>query len=255
MVQRTFDEMWWTHRRFGEHERCVTVGCSSSNWFQPLRYSPIFSSASYLDEQTADAWTNCFTAFSMQQWNVSDMVIPLPCTRTFFTVPRAQWKPEALALALLTLITCTWTDCVINSSNHHLNAFTYVSHLGIYLFIQLNNRKWWRCRPSNSSCFECERESRIKNLSRDWRAAGSKRIRRSRWGLTNSSLIKFCTRIQLSANFFFLFFFYHYDRINIIGRTKHHKWTYIQILWKAVKHSATNTSSDQEEAWLTIWVN
>ena len=187
---------------------------------------------------------------------MSDMVIPLPCTRTFFTVPRAQWKPVALALALLTLITCTPTDCVVNSSNHHLNALhllMYLTYVFIYLFIKLNNRKWRWCRPSNSSCSESERENRINILSRDWRAGGIKRIRRSRWGLTNSSLIKFCTRVQLSANFFF-FFSYHYDRINIIGRTKHHKWTYIQILWKAVKHFATNTSSDQQEARLTIWI-
>ena len=82
----------------------------------------------------------------MKQRNMSDMVIPLPGTRTFFTVPRAQWKPEALALALLTLITCTRTDCVVSSSNHHLNALHLLmslTYVFIYLFIKLNNRKWW----------------------------------------------------------------------------------------------------------------
>ena len=69
---------------------------------------------------------------------MSDMVIPLPGTRTFFTVPRAQWKPEALALALLTLITCTRTDCVVSSSNHHLNALHLLMSL-TYVFIYLLN--------------------------------------------------------------------------------------------------------------------
>ena len=79
----------------------------------------------------------------------------------------------------------------------------YLCSSPVYLFIKLN-RKWWWCRPSNSSCLDSERENRINFLSWDWRAAGNKRIRRSRWGLRNSSLIKFCSRIQLSTNLFLL---------------------------------------------------
>ena len=43
--------------KFGEHERCV------------LECSPNFPSASYLDEHTADVWTNCFITFSTR-WKI-----------------------------------------------------------------------------------------------------------------------------------------------------------------------------------------
>lgn len=53
-----------------------------------------------------------------------------------FSVPRAQWKTEAIAL--LTFITCTRIYYVINSSNHHLNVLHLLMSL-VYLFIYLLN--------------------------------------------------------------------------------------------------------------------
>lgn len=53
-----------------------------------------------------------------------------------FSVPRAQWKTEAIAL--LTLISCTRIYYVINSSNHHLNVLHLLMSLA-YLFIHLLN--------------------------------------------------------------------------------------------------------------------
>ena len=55
--------------RFGEHERCVRVAQgvaeSNSSFLSALN----FPSASYLDDPTADTWTNCFIAFSTR-WKI-----------------------------------------------------------------------------------------------------------------------------------------------------------------------------------------
>ena len=64
MRQRAFIEIWSTREVW--RARKMRNSCSRRNWehLWPLDCSSNFPSASYLDDRTADAWTNCFITFS-----------------------------------------------------------------------------------------------------------------------------------------------------------------------------------------------
>ena len=67
--QRVFFEIWSTREVWRARKMCKS--CSRRSWEQLwlLECSPNFPSASYLDERTADAWTDCFITFSTR-WKI-----------------------------------------------------------------------------------------------------------------------------------------------------------------------------------------